>query len=196
VSHVYDITRGSIEPGDTLVVVDDSIVRGTTLRDSIITMLARLEPSRIIVVSSAPPIKYPDCYGIDMSQLGRFIAFEAAVSLLRERGMASVLSEVEERCRAQEHLPADRMRNEVAAIYAPFTDDEIGARVAALIRAPHLPWRGRLDVIYQSVEGLRAAMPHHRGDWYFTGDYPTPGGVRVLNNAYLRWRAGDDRRAY
>jgi amidophosphoribosyltransferase len=196
VSHVYDITRGSIDPGDTLVVVDDSIVRGTTLRDSIITMLARLEPSRIIVVSSAPPIKYPDCYGIDMSQLGRFIAFEAAVSLLRERGMANVLDEVEERCRAQEHLPAERMRNEVAAIYAPFSDDEIGARVATLIRAPQLAWRGRLDVVYQSVDGLRAAMPHHRGDWYFTGDYPTPGGWRVLNNAYLRWRAGDDRRSY
>jgi amidophosphoribosyltransferase len=196
VSHVYDITRGTVRPGDTLVVVDDSIVRGTTLRDSVVTMLSRLEPGRIVIASSAPPIKYPDCYGIDMSQLGRFIAFEAAVALLADSGRQSVLAEVEERCRAQAHLPPERMRNEVRAIYEPFSIDEIGAKVGALIRAPGRPWRGRLDVLYQSVDGLRSAMPRFTGDWYFTGEYPTPGGLRVLNTAYLRWRAGDERRAY
>ena len=196
VNHVYDITRGTVRPGDTLVVVDDSIVRGTTLRESIVTMLAKLEPARIVVASSAPPILYPDCYGIDMSQLGRFIAFEAAVALLRERGMEQVLADAEARCMAQEHLAPERMRNEVQAIYAPFTLDELSAKVAALIRSPALAWRGRLDVLYQSVDGLRAAMPRSTGDWYFTGDYPTPGGLRVLNTAFLRWRRGDDRRAY
>jgi amidophosphoribosyltransferase len=196
VNHVYDITRGTVRPGDTLVVVDDSIVRGTTLRESIVTMLARLEPSRIVIASSAPPIMYPDCYGIDMSQLGRFIAFEAATALLAERGMPHVVDEVERRCRAQEHLPAARMRNEVRAIYEPFTEAEIGAKVASLIRSPQLAWRGRLDVIYQTVDGLRASMPRFTGDWYFTGEYPTPGGYRVLNTAFLRWRAGDGRRAY
>jgi amidophosphoribosyltransferase len=196
VNHVYDITRGTVRPGDTLVVVDDSIVRGTTLRESIVTMLTRLEPSRIVIASSAPPIMYPDCYGIDMSQLGRFIAFEAATVLLAERGMPHVIEEVERRCRAQEHLPAERMRNEVRAIYEPFTEAEIGAKVASLIRSPQLAWRGKLDVIYQTVDGLRASMPRFTGDWYFTGEYPTPGGYRVLNTAFLRWRAGDARRAY
>ncbi|NBP52572.1 MAG: amidophosphoribosyltransferase, partial [Actinobacteria bacterium] len=196
VSHVYDITRGTVRQGDTLVVVDDSIVRGTTLRDSVVTMLSRLEPGRIVIASSAPPIMYPDCYGIDMSQLGRFIAFEAAIALLAERGKSSLVAEVEERCRAQAHLSPDRMRNEVRALYEPFSIDEIGAKVGELIRAPGLAWRGHLDVLYQSVEGLRAAMPRFTGDWYFTGDYPTPGGLRVLNTAFLRWRAGDERRAY
>jgi amidophosphoribosyltransferase len=196
VSHVYDITRGTVRAGDTLVVIDDSIVRGTTLRESIITMLARLEPARIVIASSAPPILYPDCYGIDMSQLGRFIAFEAAIALLRERGMEQVLVDAEARCIAQEGLPPERMRNEVQAIYAPFTLDELSAKVAALIRSPSLAWRGRLDVLYQSVDGLRAAMPRFTGDWYFTGDYPTPGGLRVLNTAFLNWRRGEDRRAY
>jgi amidophosphoribosyltransferase len=196
VNHIYDITRGTVYPDDTLVVVDDSIVRGTTLRDSVVTMLSRLEPARIVIASSAPPIMYPDCYGIDMSQLGRFIAFEAAIALLAERGNSSLVAEVEERCRAQAHLPPDRLRNEVRALYEPFSIDEIGAKVGELIRAPGLAWRGHLDVLYQSVEGLRAAMPRFTGDWYFTGDYPTPGGLKVLNTAFLRWRAGDERRAY
>jgi amidophosphoribosyltransferase len=178
------------------VVIDDSIVRGTTLRESIVTMLARLEPARIIVASSAPPILYPDCYGIDMSQLGRFIAFEAAIALLAERGMTSAVERVEERCLAQADQPAERMHNEVRALYEPFTLDELSAKVSELIRSPGLAWRGRLDVIYQSVEGLRAAMPRFTGDWYFTGDYPTPGGLQVLNNAFLNWRRGDERRSY
>jgi amidophosphoribosyltransferase len=196
VSHVYDITRGTVRPGDTLVVIDDSIVRGTTLRESIVTMLSRLDPARIVVVSSAPPILYPDCYGIDMSQLGRFIAFEAAVALLRERGMERTIEEVEARCLAQAELPADRMQNEVRALYEPFSLEELSAKVSSLIRSPQLAWKGRLDVIYQSVEGLRAAMPRYTGDWYFTGNYPTPGGFRVLNTAFLNWRRGDERRAY
>ncbi|MEN9641519.1 MAG: Amidophosphoribosyltransferase [Planctomycetota bacterium] len=196
VNHVYDITRGTINPGDTLVVIDDSIVRGTTLRESIVTMLTKLEPARIVVASSAPPILYPDCYGIDMSQLGRFIAFEAAIALLAERRMDRVLDEVEARCRAQADAPAERMRNEVRAIYDPFTLDELSAKVADLIRTPGLAWRGRLDVLYQSVPGLHAAMPRFTGDWYFTGEYPTPGGYKVLNTAFLNWRRGDERRAY
>ncbi|HMN95437.1 MAG TPA: hypothetical protein PKC43_04400 [Phycisphaerales bacterium] len=196
VSHVYDITPGTVGPEDALVVVDDSIVRGTTLRESIITMLARLEPARIIVVSSAPPIAYPDCYGIDMSQLGRFIAFEAAVALLHESGRAALLEEVEARCRAQAHLPAARMVNHVRAIYEPFPLHCLERKVAELVRSRHLRWTGGIEIIYQSVEGLRAAMPEHAGDWYFTGDYPTPGGFAVLNTAYLKWRASDDGRAY
>ncbi|MBL9120171.1 MAG: amidophosphoribosyltransferase [Phycisphaerae bacterium] len=199
VNHVYDITRGIVGPDDSLVVVDDSIVRGTTLRESIITMLSRLRPKRIIVASSSPPIMYPDCYGIDMSQLGRFIAFEAAVALLRDVGEADLLDEVAQRCIAQRDLPPERMRNHVRLIYDRFTLDEISAKVAQLVRSPRLEesgWTGTVEVVYQSVEGLRAAMPEHTGDWYFTGEYPTPGGYRVLNTAYLNWRSGDGSRAY
>ncbi len=196
VSHVYDITPGSVTPLDTLVVVDDSIVRGTTLRDSIITMLSRLNPKRIVVVSSAPPIMYPDCYGIDMSQLGRFIAFEAAVALLKDRGEEALLADIERRCIAQLERPADRMVNYVREIYDRFTLDEISAKVASLVRSEYLTWPGRVDVIYQTIDGLRSAMPGHTGDWYFTGEYPTPGGLKVLNTAYLNWRRADDRRSY
>jgi len=196
VSHVYDITPGVVGPEDTLVVVDDSIVRGTTLRESIITMLARLGPKRIIIASSAPPIAYPDCYGIDMSQLGRFIAFEAAVALLQERGQLALLDDVEARCRRQAASPGERMVNHVKAIYEPISLTELEGKVAALVRSPELAWTGRIDVIYQSVEGLRRAMPAYTGDWYFTGEYPTPGGFKVVNTAYLNWRAKDDRRSY
>jgi len=200
VGHVYDVTHGVLEPGDALVVVDDSIVRGTTLRESIVTMLARLGPSRIVVASSCPPIMYPDCYGIDMSQLGRFIAFEAAVALLEERGETDLLEEVERKCLAQEHRPVERLHNHVAEIYARFTLEEIAGKVADLVRSPRLEeelgWRGPIDVVYQSLEGLHKAMPGFTGDWYFTGEYPTPGGYRVLNTAYLNWRRRNDRRAY
>jgi amidophosphoribosyltransferase len=196
VMHIYDITRGVVRPDDTLVVLDDSIVRGTTLRESIITILSRLDPARIIVLSSAPPIMYPDCYGIDMSQLGRFIAFEAAVALLHDRGEEKLLEEVEERCRAQVDKPAERQANQVQAIYERFTLDEISAKVAELVRPESISWRGPIDVIYQSVEGLRQAMPAHTGDWFFTGEYPTPGGYRVLNRSYLNWRERSDVRAY
>jgi amidophosphoribosyltransferase len=200
VNHVYDITRGTVASDETLVVVDDSIVRGTTLRESIVTMLARLNPRRIVIASSAPPIMYPDCYGIDMSQLGRFIAFEAAVGLLRDRGEESLLDEVERDCLAQADWPDERMRNHVRRIYDRFTLDELSAKVSQLVTSPRLAaeagWHGTVEVLYQSVEGLREAMPEHRGDWYFTGDYPTPGGYRVLNAAYLNWRRGSDGRAY
>ncbi len=196
VSHVYDITRGTVNPDDTLVVVDDSIVRGTTLRDSVITMLSRLGPARIIVASSAPPIMYPDCYGIDMSHLGRFIAFEAAVNLVTARGQASVLDEIEAACRAQAELPAAKMRNHVKRLYDLVTHQELCAEVARLITPRGVSWAGTVEVVYQTVEGLRQAMPGHTGDWYFTGDYPTPGGYRVLNRAYLNWRSGIDGRAY
>lgn len=198
VMHVYDITRGGgvVKPEDTLVVLDDSIVRGTTLRESIITILSRLNPKKIVVVSSAPPIMYPDCYGIDMSQLGRFIAFEAAVTLLHDRGMSKVLDDVEDRCRADLEKPVGRMTNSVRAIYDPFSLDELSAKVADLVRPPQIPWRGEIEVIFQTVPGLRGAMPDHAGDWYFTGDYPTPGGFRVLNRSYLNWRHAVDARAY
>ena len=196
VSHVYDITRGTVGPQDTLVVVDDSIVRGTTLRESIITMLSRLRPARIVVASAAPPIRYPDCYGIDMSQLGRFIAFEAAVAVLRDRGEEELLEEVERRCTEQEQLPNARLKNHVRLIYDRVSHQDLCTKVAALIRAPDLAWTGPIHVVYQTHEGLREAMPEHTGDWYFTGDYPTPGGLRVLNTAYLRWRRADERRAY
>ena len=196
VSHVYDVTRGTVTSKDTLVVVDDSIVRGTTLRDSIITMLARLAPRRIVVVSSAPPIMYPDCYGIDMSQLGRFIAFEAAVSLLRDCGEEELLVEVEAKCEEQVDFEPTAMRNHVSMIYDRFTLDELSERVAMLIRSDSLEWKGDIEMVYQDIDGLRQAMPGHTGDWYFTGEYPTPGGYRVLNTAYLNWRRDDESRAY
>jgi amidophosphoribosyltransferase len=197
VNHIYDITRGTVYPDDTLVVVDDSIVRGTTLRESIITMLSRLNPKAIVVASSSPPIMYPDCYGIDMSQLGRFIAFEAAVALARDTGQSAVLDEIEAKCSEQASLPADRMRNHVRLLYDLFELSQIEGKVAELVRSKSLVWPGEIRVIYQSVDGLRMSMPDHSGDWYFTGEYPTPGGYRVLNTAYLNWRRGSDaRRAY
>jgi amidophosphoribosyltransferase len=197
VLHIYDITRGVIGPRDTLVVIDDSIVRGTTLRESIITILGRLRPRRILVVSSAPPILYPDCYGIDMSQLGRFIGFEAAVSLLQARGEQRLIEEVAERCRAEASGSAVAPVNHVEAIYQRLTLDEISAEVARLVRPRTLDPGLRVDVLYQSIDGLRSAMGEFTGDWYFTGRYPTPGGYRVLNRSFLNWYDhNDSRRAY
>ncbi|MHC4948617.1 MAG: amidophosphoribosyltransferase [Planctomycetota bacterium] len=196
VLHIYDVTRGVVRPTDALVVVDDSIVRGTTLRESIITILSRLNPRKIIVVSSAPPIMYPDCYGIDMSQLGRFIAFEAAVELLHERGDSGLLEDVEQRCLAQVDRPDDRLENHVRDLYERSSLEEVSGMVARLARPAGLDWAGDVQVIYQSVDGLRSAMPAYTGDWYFTGRYPTPGGYRVLNTSYLNWRRKADVRAY
>jgi amidophosphoribosyltransferase len=196
VMHVYDITRSIVAADDTLVVLDDSIVRGTTLRESIVTILARLNPKRIVVVSSAPLIKYPDCYGIDMSHLNRFVAFQAAIALLQAQGGESLLDEIEADCRAQLDRPDGQLVNHVRRLYDPFSDADLGAKVAELVRPADVPWQGRLDVVYQSLEGLRAAMPQFTGDWYFSGDYPTPGGLRVLNRSYLNWREGVDARAY
>ena len=197
VTHIYDITRGLIERDDTLVVVDDSIVRGTTLRESIITSLSQLYPKRIVIVSSAPPIMYPDCYGIDMSQIGKFIAFEAAITLTNEAGNDTLLDEIANKCKEQEKLPTTQMQNQVRALYEQFSLKEISCKIAELVRPTHLDWNGQLDVVYQDVNGLRAAMPDYTGDWYFTGDYPTPGGNAVVNRAYLNWYSGDDsKRAY
>ncbi len=199
VLHIYDITRGVVKPTDSLVVLDDSIVRGTTLRESIITILSRLRPARIIIASSAPPIMYPDCYGIDMSQLGRFIAFEAAVALLHERGEEQVLEDVERKCIDQAHLPPRKMRNYVREIYDRFTLEEMSSKISELVTPTHLKTASDppfVRVIYQDIAGLHSAIPHHKGDWYFTGNYPTPGGYRVLNTSYLNWRKAADVRAY
>jgi amidophosphoribosyltransferase len=197
VTHIYDITRGLIEKDDTLVVVDDSIVRGTTLRESIITSLSQLNPKRIAVVSSAPPIMYPDCYGIDMSQIGKFIAFEAAVGLTKERNNESLFADIAKQCEEQVKLPVSEMKNVVKELYEQFSLKEISCKIADLVRPIGLGWNGQLDIIYQDVDGLRAAMPEYTGDWYFTGDYPTPGGNAVVNRAYLHWYNGDEsKRAY
>jgi amidophosphoribosyltransferase len=193
VAHIYDVTRGILRPGvDGIVAIDDSIVRGTTLRQSILRMLARLKPKRMVILSSAPQIRYPDCYGIDMSELGKFVAFEAAVSLLRERGQTSVLESVLADCRAAK--PGAETPNHVKRIYAPFTDDEVSARIAELVRPKE--WTGELRVVYQTVQGLRNAIPHSTGDWYFTGDYPTPGGTRVCNHAFVNYMEKKAGRSY
>src|SRR5690606_20721353 len=157
---------------DTIVAVDDSIVRGTTLKQSILTILDRLNPKKIIIVSSAPQIRYPDCYGIDMSRMGEFVAFEAAVSLLYKNGMGNVVDEVYQKCLASLELPKDKVENYVKAIYAPFTDEEISREIARIIRGSHI--RADVEVIYQKLENLHVACPDHKGDWYFSGDYPTP----------------------
>ena len=201
VSNAYDITRGILRPGlDSLVVIDDSIVRGTTLRQSILTMLTRLEPKRIVVLSSAPQIRYPDCYGIDMSELGKFIAFEAAISLLRERKLTKILDEVYEACLAEEATvavgSAPAQVNHVKRIYAPFSDEELSARIADLVRPKTIAWNGDVTIVYQTVAGLRWAIPNYTGDWYFTGDYPTPGGYRVANRAFINYMEKRVGRAY
>lgn len=196
VAHVYDITHDIVGPKDTLVVLDDSIVRGTTLRESIVTILSRLNPKRIVIASSAPPIMYPDCYGIDMSRLDRFVAFQAAIAIIEERGQQDLLQEIEDACRAEVEQPPQRMHNHVSRLYEQCSPEDLAAKIAELVRPANLPWQGELQVVYQSVEDLRASMPEHTGDWYFTGDYPTPGGLRVLNQAYLNWRDGSSERAY
>lgn len=193
-SHVYDITYGSVKPGDNLVCVDDSIVRGTTLRKSIIRMLARLNPKKIVIVSTAPQIRYPDCYGIDMSEIGKFIAFEAAVELLKERGRGDVLEEVYRACR--EEIARGGAVNHVRKIYEPFTPEEISAKIVERIRPRNLEWKGEIEIIFQTIENLHRAVPNHSGDWYFTGHYPTPGGYRVVNQAYVNYYEKSEGRSY
>ncbi len=193
-SHVYDITYGSIRPGvDNLVIVDDSIVRGTTLRRSILRILARLNPRKIVIVSTAPQIRYPDCYGIDMSELGKFIAFEAAVELIRDRGQADLLDEIYELCRNE--VTKGGSVNHVRRIYDPFSPEEISAKIVERVR-PKIEWQGEIQIIFQTIENLHAAVPNHRGDWYFTGKYPTPGGYHVVNQAYVNYYEKQDGRAY
>jgi len=195
VQHVYDITYGTVRKNeDTLVVIDDSIVRGTTLRESIIRMLSRLEPKRIIVVSSAPQIRYPDCYGIDMSKLGEFVAFKAAMALLKERKMESLLQELVEKCHELKRNNQLHCENVVRHIYKPFSVEEISKKIAQLITPEEITVP--VDVIYQTIEDLHDSCPTNLGDWYFTGNYPTPGGNRVVNNAFLNYMEGKNVRGY
>jgi amidophosphoribosyltransferase len=195
VQHVYDITYGTVRKGiDTLVVIDDSIVRGTTLRESIIRMLSRLEPKKIIVVSSAPQIRYPDCYGIDMSKLGEFVAFKAAMELIKERGMESMLQCLFERCKELKRNDQLHTQNIVREIYKPFSLEEIDKKIAELITPPEI--NIPVEVIYQTIEDLHDCCPTNTGDWYFTGNYPTPGGNRVVNKAFLNYMEGKNERGY
>ncbi len=195
VAHVYDSTYGVIRNHtDTLVAIDDSIVRGTTLKQSIIKIIDRLHPKKIIIVSSAPQIRYPDCYGIDMSRMGQFVAFEAAIQLLVERGMEHVIEEVYQKCKASILLPKEEIVNHVKDIYRPFSREEISAQIAKIITPKDTV--AEVEVIYQSLENLHTACPNHRGDWYFSGNYPTPGGNKVVNKAFVNWREGINQRAY
>lgn len=187
-AHVYDITYGSVNAGDNLVVIDDSIVRGTTLGQSIIRILDRLSPRRLVIVSSSPQVRYPDCYGIDMSRMGEFIAFRAAVALLEERGMHDVMERVYRLCKAQEHLPKEEIRNYVKEIYAPFSDEEISAKIVEMVTPPDV--RAEVRIVYQTIEGMHEAIPGHPGDWYFTGNYPTPGGNWLVNKAFINYYEG------
>ena len=195
VAHVYDIAYGSVKRNvDTLVVIDDSIVRGTTLKQSILRILDRLDPVKIVVVSSAPQIRYPDCYGIDMAKMGDFIAFEATIALLKETGRENIITEVYEKCKNQVHLPKEQIKNYVQEIYAPFTPEEISSKISELLTPPTI--NAKVEIIYQTVENLHDACPDNLGDWYFTGDYPTPGGNRVVNRAFMNWVEGKNERAY
>ena len=195
VAHVYDITYGSVRRGtDNLIVIDDSIVRGTTLRQSILRILDRLGPKKVVVVSSAPQIRYPDCYGIDMAKMGDFIAFEAAIALLRERGKSSLIDEVYKAALEQVQLPKEQVKNVVQHIYAPFSDKEISAQIAKMLTPAEM--QAEVEIIYQTVDNLHIACPHHTGDWYFTGNYPTPGGNKVVNRAFINWMEKRNERAY
>jgi amidophosphoribosyltransferase len=195
VAHVYDIAYGTVEAGkDNLVVIDDSIVRGTTLKRSILRILDRLGPKRIVVASSAPQIRYPDCYGIDMARLGDFIAFQAAISLIKERGMDHLIDEVYERCKAQVALPKEENVNQVKAIYEPFTTEELNDRISQLLTPEGM--KAEVKIVFQSIEGLHEACPNNTGDWYFTGDFPTPGGHKVVNRAFVYYVEGSNERAY
>ena len=195
VGHVYDVTYGVVRPHtDTLVIVDDSIVRGTTLRNSILLILDRLQPKKIIMVSSAPQIRYPDCYGIDMSKLGDFVAFQAAIALRRERGEQHLIDAAHQQVAEQLQLPATAQRNVVKDIYVGLDDDELSNKIAEIVVEEEI--HAEVEIVYQTVDNLHLASPEHRGDWYFTGDYPTPGGNKVANRSLLYYLEGVNRRAY
>lgn len=195
VAHVYDITYGTVRAGlDNLVVIDDSIVRGTTLKKSIIRILDRLEPKKIVIASSAPQIRYPDCYGIDMAKISDFVAFNAAIELLKENKMMAVINDVYKQCKEQENLPKEKVVNAVKQIYAPFSDKQIAKKVAQMVTPNDL--KAELSIVYQSIEDLHSAIPNHRGDWYFTGDYPTPGGNKVVNKSFINYIEKRNERAY
>jgi amidophosphoribosyltransferase len=194
VAHVYDVTYGVIKPTDNLVIIDDSIVRGTTLKMSIIKMMDRLNPKRIVIVSSAPQIRFPDCYGIDMAKLEGLVAFKAALELLKERNLYHIVDEVYAKCKAQENYHDTEVVNYVTAIYAPFKPQEVSNKIAELLSSPDI--NAEIKIIFQTVEDLHIACPKNLGDWYFTGDYPTPGGNRVVNRAFMNFYEGKDARAY
>ena len=195
VAHVYDITYGSVRPlKDNLIIIDDSIVRGTTLKQSILRILDRLEPKKIVVVSSAPQIRYPDCYGIDMAKMGDFIAFEAAIQLLVETKREHIIQNVYKQCLKQVDLPKEQVQNYVKEIYAPFSEEDISIKIAQLLTPNSI--KSKVEIIYQSVENLHIACPDNLGDWYFTGDYPTPGGNKVVNKAFINWMEKRNERAY
>ena len=194
VAHVYDVTYGVIKPTDNLVIIDDSIVRGTTLKMSIIKMMDRLNPKRIVIVSSAPQIRYPDCYGIDMAKLEGLVAFKAALELLKERNLYHIVDEVYLKCKAQENYNDSDVVNYVTAIYEPFHPQEVSNKIAEMLSSPEI--NAEVKIIFQTVEDLHIACPKNLGDWYFTGDYPTPGGNRVVNRAFMNFYEGKDARAY
>jgi amidophosphoribosyltransferase len=195
-SHIYDVTYGVVQPTDTLVCIDDSIVRGTTLKQSILRILARTRPKKILIVSTAPQIRYPDCYGIDMSELGKFIAFQAAVALCKERGLGELLREVYQECVRQSGLPTGSLQNFVRRLYEPFTAEQISAKISTLARPSLDFWNGEVQIIFQKIEDLREAVPGNTGDWYFTGHYPTPGGLAVLNRSYINYYENKGGRSY
>jgi len=195
VGHVYDITYGAIRPGvDSLVVIDDSIVRGTTLKESILRILDRLNPVSVVVVSSSPQIRYPDCYGIDMAKLSDFVAFKAAIGLLHDTGQEAIINKVYRKCKEQQNLPKEEIVNYVKEIYSPFTDDQLAVKIAQLLTPKDM--RAKVKIVYQSIENLHMACPNDLGDWYFTGNYPTPGGNRVVNNSFINFIEGRNNRAY
>ena len=194
VTHVYDITYGSVKPTDNLVIIDDSIVRGTTLKQSILRILDRLNPKKIVVVSSAPQIRYPDCYGIDMAKLVDFIAFQAAIALLQDTNQQHILEEVYKKCVEQQDLPKEQIKNYVKEIYAPFTADQISKKITELLTPENT--NAEVDIVFQTIEGLHDACPNHKGDWYFTGNYPTPGGNKVVNKALINYFENKNERAY
>ncbi|WP_299133157.1 amidophosphoribosyltransferase [uncultured Tenacibaculum sp.] len=194
VAHVYDVTYGVVKPTDNLVIIDDSIVRGTTLKKSIIKILDRLQPKKIVIVSSAPQIRYPDCYGIDMARIGDFIAFKAALELLKETNQYHIVYDVYQKCIEQQNNHDKDIVNYVKEVYAPFTDQQISAKIAEMLKTPEI--KSNVEVIYQPVSKLHKACPENLGDWYFTGDYPTDGGHRVVNQAFINFYEGNDKRAY
>ncbi len=195
VGHVYDLTYGTVKPHtDNLVVIDDSIVRGTTLKQSIIRILDRLQPKKIVVVSSSPQIRYPDCYGIDMARMGEFIAFQAAIALLKESGQEHIIESVYKKSKEQQNLPKEHIVNYVKEIYKPFSAKEISKKIAELLTDESI--EAEVEIVYQSIEDLHKACPNDTGDWYFTGDYPTPGGNKVVNTAFINYMEGSNARAY
>ena len=196
VSHVYDISYGVVGQQDNLVVMDDSIVRGTTLRKSILRILARTNPKKIVIVSTAPQIRYPDCYGIDMSQLGGFIAFQAAMRALTKKGEQRLMGDVHQACIDELKKPDAEQINAMKALYEPLTDEDISAEISIMVAPQDIDWNGEVEVIYQNIENLHKAIPHHQGDWYFTGNYPTPGGNRVANQALVSYFDGNTARPY